>query len=95
MDRRALPSLESAASRLREISRRAEELIPEAEGDAKVTLAKIKAESEVAASYYDGLLVRQPARKAPQIASRVGLSAFGAPLVGLVPRQARRPKRAA
>jgi hypothetical protein len=95
MDPRALPSLEAAASGLREISRKVEELIPETDGESKVTLAKIKAESDAAASYYDGLLAKQPARKAPQVALRVGMSACGAPLVGLVPKQVRRPNRAA
>lgn len=95
MERHALPSLEAAVSALREISRKVDELIPDAGGEAQITLAKIKAESEIAASYYDGLAGKQPARKAPHIASRVGLSACGGPLVGLSPKLDRRSKRIA
>jgi ElaB/YqjD/DUF883 family membrane-anchored ribosome-binding protein len=95
MDRRALSSLEAAVSGLREISRKVDELLPKANDKTRADLAEIKAQSEAAASYYDELVIKQPSRKGPQVAMRVGLAAFGAPLIGLVPKQLPRSKRAA
>jgi hypothetical protein len=100
MDRRVVPSLEAAVSRLREISRKVDELLPEANGETRAKLAEIKTQSEEAASYYD-VFVKRPSvekpkpRKLPQVTARVGLAAFGAPLVGMVPKQFSTPKRAA
>jgi hypothetical protein len=91
MDRRALPSLEAAVFGLREISRKVDELLPDAKGQARANLAKIKTQSEEAASYYGKFTPQSTPRKLPKVTAHVGLAAFGAPLVGLRPS----PKRAA
>lgn len=85
MDREVNAKLENAIAEIQSIANRIEDALINAEGELRADLIDLQVRPKAAARYHGYLLSRPNRDNVPAVATRVGVAACGAGLVGMVP----------